>query len=492
MRLSMAGLDFQTASVEAREAFSLAGSRLAEVLRDIYGGEVAGCAIVSTCNRTELYLSHDSETPPDGAVLLCRALDLDVGANRENFVQRQGRVALVHLMRVAGGMRSSVLGDDQIITQVRAGVEAAREAGTADAMLEAVFRAAVAAGKKIKTRVSFAREGGSVAAEAVRAIVGHFGDVAGRRALVIGNGVIGRLAASGLREKGCEVSVTVRRYRHGRVEVPDGCRGVDYDERYAVMAGRDIVVSATSSPHQTIVVEEAAKLAKLPAVFVDLAIPRDIDPEVGTLPNVVLWNVDALKTSPEDEQAAQFAMADDIIADEAKRFEIWRQNRRHRTRRIGSAPSDFPVFINLHGATVMIAGGGKVAARRVDTLLGFGAEIRLVSPEVSPEMEKLLSRGGVEWLRGDYDSEHLDGVTLAIAATDDREVNRQVGLDARERGILVSVADRRDECSFYFPAIIRAGVLTAGLVSNNGDHALVKRAAAKIRGEMEHFESGEA
>ena len=487
----MAGLDFQTASMEAREAFSLAGDRLVEVLRDIHGGEVAGCAIVSTCNRTELYLSHSGEPNPDGAELLCRAIGLDAEANRENFVVRQGRVALVHLMRVAGGMRSSVLGDDQIITQVRTGIETAREAGTADAMLEAVFRAAVTAGKKIKTRISFAREGGSVAAEAVRTVAGHFGDLSGRRALVIGNGVIGRLAAAGLREKGCEVSVTLRRYRHGRTEVPDGCVGVDYDERYAVMAECDIVVSATSSPHQTIVREEASRLARLPAVFVDLAIPRDIDPETGDLPGVTLWNVDSLKTNPGDEQAAQFAMADDIIADEAKRFEIWRQNRRHRTRRIGGAPSDFPVFINLHGATVMVAGGGKVAARRVDTLLGFGAEIRLVSPAAAPEMEKLLTRGGVEWLREDYDSEHLDGVTLAIAATDNREVNRRVGLDARERGILVSVADRRDECSFYFPAIIKAGVLTAGLVSGNGDHALVKRAAAKIRREMEYFESGE-
>lgn len=491
MKLIMAGLDFTTAAMETREAFSLSGPRVIETLRTIAKSGVSGCAIVSTCNRTELYLSADGDAAPDGVALLCDALGVDAAPARDGFAVRSGRDALEHLMRVAGGMRSSVLGDDQIITQVRAAMDAAREAETSDALLEAVFRAAVTAGKKIKCRVSFAREGGSVAAEAVRLIAAKLGQLDGRRALVVGNGVIGRLTATALFERGCEVTVTVRQFRHGRALVPDGCEGVAYGERYAAMASCDILVSATASPHHTVTAAEASLLPSLPRVMADLAIPRDIEPAVGKLPGVTLWNVDDLRRPGDSEHAAQFDLANDIIATEADRFEAWRHNRRHRTGAVNGAPADFPVFINMHGATALLVGGGKVAARRADILLGFGARVRMVAPALAEGAQRLREREGVEWIRDSYRADHMDGVTLVVAATDDREVNRRVGLDARERGILVSVADRREECSFYFPAIIKTNVLTAGLVSNNGDHALVKRAAATLRRDLIAFESGE-
>ncbi len=490
MRLAMVGLDFQTAAVETREAFSPARCDQAEVLRRALGSGASGCALLSTCNRAELYLSHpDGEEAPDGEALFRRAIGREGDARRARFVERRGRDALVHLMRVAGGMRSSVPGDDQIITQVRSAIETAREAGTADAMLEAVFRAAVTAGKKIKTRVSFAREGGSVADEAVRAITGFFASSRGTRALVVGNGVIGRLTASGLAAAGFAVSVTLSR-REGGPDAPDGCSGLGYDDRYRAMAECDVVVGATASPGHAVSASEVARLPRRPGLFVDLAVPRDIDPAVGDLPGVTLWNVDDLRVASVEGLEEQFALAEDIIAGEAERFEIWRTNRSHRARRMDRAPSDFPLFINLRGAVVLIAGGGRVAARRAGALLGFGASVRVAAPELSPELEKLLGRDGLEWLRTEYRSELLGGVTLAIAATDSREVNRRVGLDARERGILVSVADRREECSFYFPAIVKSGVLTAGIVSGNGDHALVKKAAAMLRREMELLGDG--
>lgn len=150
----------------------------------------------------------------------------------------------------------------------------------------------------------------------------------------------------------------------------------------------------------------------------------------------------------------------------------------------GDAPN-FPVFINIRRARAFIAGGGKVAARRAETLLSFGAAVEAASPEACPELTRLSDREGFRWTRDVYRPEYLDGAVLAIAATDDREVNRQVGLDARARGILVSVADRREECTFYFPAVMRSDFLTAGLVSNNGDHRMVRSAAAKLLDAME-------
>lgn len=485
MRLVMVGIDYTTAGMEVREAFSPAPADLPSVLRTIFGGDVLGCALVATCNRTELYISHNSDVPPDGVALLCRALGRDEKTYAPRFVERHERQAVLHLMRVAAGMASSVPGDSQIITQVRAAIEAARLAETSDALLESLFRSAVTAGKKVKTRVDFSREGASVASEAIEAMTRAYGDPVGKTALVIGNGVIGRLAAAGLAEKGCRVFATLRKHNLGCMEPPAGCQSVDYDERYSYMERCDYVVSATSSPHHTVERGKLEGLPRLPALFVDLAIPRDIDPEVDGLRGAAVWNVDHLRpTEDAADRERRQTQAEEIIAEEAKRFDVWRQNRQRRAQHHAGEP-DFPIFISLHDAVVLIVGGGKVAARRAEKVLASGARLRVASPELSPEMQKLIAGGQVEWIAEGYRPRHMEGVTLAVAATDNREVNRQVGLDARERGILVSVADKRQECTFYFPAIVKSDLLTAGLVSNNGDHVMVRKAAAQLRREME-------
>lgn len=483
MRLVMVGLDYTTACMDIREAFSPGAEVRRDALRGIPGGEVDGCALIATCNRTELYLSHHGDVPPDGVILLCRALGLDEYQYRKYFVERAERQAVEHLMRVAGGLQSSVPGDDQIVTQVRNAIEEAREAGTADALLEALFRCAVAAGKKVKSRVSFAREGASVANEAIAAAERRLDGLADKRALVIGNGIIGRLAAAGLAERGCAVSVTLRDLRR-KGEILEACVCVAYDDRHRELETCDFVVSATSSPRHTISLADARNFRRLPRLFLDLAIPRDIDPEIAGLDGVEVLNVDDLQPSGAGANAEQIARAEEIIAEEAVRFDLWRRNRRRHGRSSPGEP-DFPIFVSLHGASILIAGGGKVAARRAEKLLGFGALVHVVSPALSSEMEKLLNRDGLRWTREAYRAEHMEGVTLAIAATDRREVNQALGRDARERGVLVSVADKRQECTFYFPAILKSDFLTAGLVSTNGDHRLVRRAAETLRQEME-------
>lgn len=182
-------------------------------------------------------------------------------------------------------------------------------------------------------------------------------------------------------------------------------------------------------------------------------------------------------------------MAKKTPAGEAGRLGARRLNRKRRLSEDAGAPG-FPVFVNLRGAGVLVIGGGRVAARRVGVMLDFGARVRVVSPELSPEMERHLGRGNFVWKSGKYAPGDMAGALLAVAASDDREINRRAGLDARKMGVLISVADRRDECGFYFPAIIQGGSLVAGLVSRGGDdHRLVRRAAAKLRKELGAFDA---
>lgn len=149
MGISMAGLDFTRAGVSEREAFSPDLAERRALLKNIRsGGGVDGCVLIATCNRTELYYSHPDASEPDGVRLLCCALSKEPDLFRDLFVVRHEHEAFLHLMRVAAGMAASVLGDSQIITQVRTALEEAREAGSADPTLETLFRSAVTAGKK--------------------------------------------------------------------------------------------------------------------------------------------------------------------------------------------------------------------------------------------------------------------------------------------------------------------------------------------------------
>ncbi len=485
MAITMFGLDFTTADVREREAFSPTEPLRSAVMRHAAGADgIRGAVFLVTCNRSELYLSHAEDHFPDGPALIADALERDAATAARLFTRRDDREAILHLMRVASGLESSVLGDDQIITQTRAALEAARDAGATDPVLETLFRSAVTAGKRVKTSVRFSREGASVAAAGVDTIAAAAGNLAGRRAIVIGNGTVGRQAATYLASLGAVVVMTVRAHRK---DVGTGFVTVPFENRYAEMSGRDIVVSATSSPNYTVTADEFARVTEPPRYLLDLAVPRDIDPAIGVHGGATVWNVDDLRHDDAGENRPFLLEAEALIREEAKRFITWNQNR---TRRLAREPGrpNFPLFINVMGTRVMVAGGGKIAARRAVALLRFDARVVVVSPEIGPELERYIDSPNLVWERREYRSDDLDGVTLAIAATDSREVNERIGVEARRRGILVSVADRRDECTFYFPALIEGDLFTAGIISKNGDHTLVRKAAAEIREELDRIE----
>ena len=275
----MTGLDWRKAPIGLREALSFTRSRVVELDRLLRAAEgVEGCVLLSTCNRTELYLSCASGAEPEPGALLCAAAGLPYAPFAGAFVTRTGEEAARHLMEVAGGLRSQIWGEDQILTQVKGAAAAAREAGTADGVLEILFRNA-AAGKEIKTKVPLTGVPRSAAQSAVERLARDAGGLEGKRALVIGNGEMGRLSAALLHRLGCAVTVTLRTYRHGETVVPAGSAVAPYEERYAAMKGVDLLLSATTSPHYTVIASELSALKAPPALLVDLAIPRDIQPE---------------------------------------------------------------------------------------------------------------------------------------------------------------------------------------------------------------------
>ena len=208
MRVIMSGLDYQKAPIGLREQLSFTKTQVGDLTERIAGTEgVLGCVLISTCNRTELYLSCTPECPAEPDQLLCRAVGLPHAPFAGAFVTRRDQEAVRHLMEVAGGLQSQIWGEDQILSQVKTAITIARARGAADPVLETLFRTAVSAGKAIKTKVRLTGVATSAAARAVEVLQRDLGDLRGRRALVIGNGEMGRLSAALLHEAG-------RRHRH--------------------------------------------------------------------------------------------------------------------------------------------------------------------------------------------------------------------------------------------------------------------------------------
>lgn len=298
MMIVMSSLEHHLAPIDLREALSFTATQVQRLdARISQLPNLHGCVILSTCNRTEIYLCCEEVCHP--GQVLCHAAGVDFAPFAAAFLTRQGGDAVEHLMQVAAGLRSRVWGEDQILAQVKRAITLSREAGAAHPMLETLFRSAISAGKEVRASVRLTTLPTSAASQGVALLRQHLGSLEGKRALVIGNGEMGKLSARLLHQAGCRVMVTLRTYRHGETVVPSGCEAQPYDRRFELLDGADLLISATASPHYTVTVAQLDGVAHLPQVMLDLAIPRDIEPQVGQLEGVNLFNVDDLMdTSP--------------------------------------------------------------------------------------------------------------------------------------------------------------------------------------------------
>lgn len=293
MNIRMAGIDYSLAGIDIREKFSLTESCQKQVYEFLAKqDEILGSAIITTCNRTEIYVSCTEEYEGNPFELLCEALGLDFTEYQFLHRMREGKELFWHLCLLSCGTKSQIWGEDQIISQVKRSIAKAREYKAADSYLEVIFRSAITAAKRIKTEIKFSKSENSIADKTLAALRREL--PAPAKVMVIGNGEIGRLTASTLVRGGYDVWMTLRQYKYGLVEVPEGVKTLEYSARYEKMPEFGAVVSATLSPHYTIEQEQFKALSRIPGVLVDLAVPRDIDPAVGREENVKVYDVDTL------------------------------------------------------------------------------------------------------------------------------------------------------------------------------------------------------
>ena len=326
MTISMIGIDHDRAPVDIRALFAFTKKNAGEAMEKLKEtAGIHGCIILSTCNRLEIWASHEDDQELSLYQCLCQLKNIQDDSYESYFVSRTDREAVEHLFYLAGGLKSQILGEDQILTQIKDALNLAREHFTTDSTLEVLFRMAVTAGKKIKTEAPLAHGNPSVIHQAVSHLKEQGYDMHGKICMVIGNGEMGKVAAQALMEAGADVTVTVRQYRSGMVNIPFGCKRINYGERMDYLPKCDLVVSATASPNFTLREElfENLELEKS-IVLIDLAVPRDIEPEVGRFEGVTLYDMDSFKT---DEKPAELQehleAAGKIVREQMDEFFKW-------------------------------------------------------------------------------------------------------------------------------------------------------------------------
>ena len=214
MSICMVGIDHNKASVDVRALFSFTKKNAAAAMEQLKSRNgILGCIILSTCNRMEIWASVEEEWEGSLVEELCIIEEVDPTQFGQYFVMREGKEAVNHLFHLTCGLKSQILGEDQIITQVKDALSLARENYMTDSVLEVLFRMAVTAAKKVKTDVTFSRANVTAMDRAVSMLKEQGFEMNGKTCMVIGNGEMGKLAAQTMQKAGAMVTVTERPYR---------------------------------------------------------------------------------------------------------------------------------------------------------------------------------------------------------------------------------------------------------------------------------------
>ncbi|CUH95741.1 Glutamyl-tRNA reductase [Propionispora sp. 2/2-37] len=327
MQLVVLGLNHKTASVDVRECFSFSEEQVKAALRNmVTREEIAECVILSTCNRTEMYAVVDDAE--DGLEvmqsILTRMADAENAAEGHFYVYLEDE-CIAHLFRVSSSLDSLVIGEGQILSQVKKAYAISREVGMTSTVLNTLFNRAIAVGKKVRTQTRIAYNAVSVSYAAVELAKHAIGDFSASNVLLLGAGEMSELTARHLVENGVKtVFVSNRRFERA-AQLADKFQGiaVPFEEFMKCAVKADIVITSTGAPHYIIrtldVAHLMAKRQGQPIIFIDIAVPRDVEPEVAAVAGVSLYNIDDLEAVVEcniHEREQEARRAEVIIAEE--------------------------------------------------------------------------------------------------------------------------------------------------------------------------------
>jgi glutamyl-tRNA reductase len=382
-------------------ALARAGCGRAEGLR-----AVSELVILSTCNRLEVYAVVPGSAGGEGAWAVLRGflaetLALEYAEFESHLVPHaEGEVAR-HLCRVAAGLESMVLGESEILGQVADAHKAALSQRSTGPVLSALFRAAIRAGKRARTETAIGCNPASVGSVAVELAAQVAGDLAGRSVAVVGAGRMARKAVTALRARGVGEILVVNRTLAAAAELARewGGEALSFERLPGVLARADIVISSTSAPHTIIgapVVRQAMVGRQRPLVFIDIAVPRDVDAAVREIPAVHVFDLDDFRARLDRtslERQKEVPRVEEIVAEEVERFAVWR-----------AGSEVLPVLSELRQQAEILR--SQELARVLRQLPGLDAELHRRLDQFSRTLVNKLLHQPTERLRAEASNGH--------------------------------------------------------------------------------------
>lgn len=352
MGIQLISISHKTAPLFVREKFAFSKDVQEDILMELYGSVfIEECVLVSTCNRTEVYTwcrenTREREIYEFVQGVLLRRAQVENQADIGNIFRFYGNEkAIHHLFLVASGLDSMVIGEDQILGQVKDAQNMAVKLGTCKTYLNTFFRYAITASKKVKTDTRLSKTPVSTAIICIRAAQSYLGTLDDKNIMIIGaSGKIGSVVLKNLlSDYKANIFVTVRDLNtlntgcvsgEPRGRMPAGYTRIPYERRYEYLADMDVVISATSSPHYTLTYDSVEKHlifgrngeAVKRRAFMDLAVPLDIESRIGTLPGVLCSNIDDFgKTAKSNNEIKlrEAKVAREILEEYETAFRKW-------------------------------------------------------------------------------------------------------------------------------------------------------------------------
>jgi glutamyl-tRNA reductase len=333
MTLSLIGVNHKTAPIELRERIAISRDELPETTRAL--GEMPGvseCMIVSTCNRVEILASLET-AGTDLIEFLHQRFGLAPAELAPHIYEHRDQEAVRHLFRMAASLDSMVVGEPQILGQVKEAFAIAKLSGTIAGQLEHLLQSAFAAAKKARSETGIGSNSVSIASVAVDMARKIFGSLQGRTVFLVGAGKMSELAARHLIQQGAaSVLVTNRTYERARrmAEEFEGAvtpSVVAFEDLYETASSADIVISSTGAPHHIFRPEHGQAFLQRrrnrPMFFIDIAVPRDVDPAMNKLDGIFVYDIDDLQqvaVSHMEERSRQAIDAETLIEAEVQRF----------------------------------------------------------------------------------------------------------------------------------------------------------------------------
>ena len=333
--LLVIGTSHKIAPLELRERLALPEAKAAEFLEQLGAApQIHEAVMLSTCNRMELYVVVGDPVEAEAFVLgrLAKLAGMRPTELVDGIYSLRNCDVARHLYRVTSSLDSLVVGEAEIQGQVKRAYDAALAAGTTGPLTNKLFRAALATGKRVRTETAIAEGRSSVSSVAVDLAEDTVGSLTEKRVLVIGAGETAELTASALHDHGVGSVVVTNRHRERAASLAQrfGGRTVPFDALPDELREADIVISSTAAPHTILGVEEVDAVMEgrhdRPLLLIDLAVPRDVDPDCAGLPGVRVANVDDLTATVERHlqvRGAEAETAEAIVEEEIQGFAVW-------------------------------------------------------------------------------------------------------------------------------------------------------------------------